>query len=103
MVNMDASQIRTLILSIPWVQSPNFSVPNVADSVISRAVEKGILDRKPQALAEEALKNNMSDVIWGLIIEGVFAPGTGWQNGNLPFLRITEYGKKCFEAGETTP
>jgi hypothetical protein len=41
--------------------------------------------------------------VWGLIVEGVFAPGTGWQNGNLPWLRITEYGRQCLAAGEITP
>jgi hypothetical protein len=32
----------------------------------------------------------------------VYTPGTAMQTPNLPFLPVTEYGRKCFEAGELT-
>ena len=38
--------------------------------------------------------------MWELVIEGIYTPGTSMQQPNLPFLRVTEYGQKCFEAGE---
>jgi len=95
---MDTSQIRTLILSTKWTPSPNLSFGHIAETIISEAVRKGILDRHPQHNAEASLKEKIEEVTWGLVIEGVFAP-----NHTLPLLRITEYGKQCFEAGETTP
>ena len=35
-------------------------------------------------------------------MEGVHAPGRSMQHPNLPYLRVTEYGQKCFDAGELT-
>jgi hypothetical protein len=53
--------------------------------------------------AEDALKDRICEVIWSLILEGVYTPGTGWQTPNLPHLRATEYGRQCFTSGDVLP
>jgi hypothetical protein len=39
----------------------------------------------------------------GSDIEGVYTPGISVQHPGFPGLRLTDYGRKCFEAGELTP
>ena len=43
------------------------------------------------------------EAIWGLIIQGVLVPGKDDPNPNLPFLRLTDYGRKCIEADRLLP
>lgn len=46
-------------------------------------------------------------VIWELIIQGIVVPGTGIGSGagspELPFFKVTEWGKRCLASGEFTP
>jgi hypothetical protein len=71
------------------------------------ALQKKILDRKPEHYAATVLHKTIWGVVWDLILEGVFAPGnsvgSAGSSTELPFLHITDHGKKCFEAGELTP
>ena len=48
------------------------------------------------------LQDRILAVIWELIIEGVYTPGSGTVRSTFPFLRATKYGRKVFEAGELT-
>ena len=35
------------------------------------------------------------EVVWSLIIQGILVPGINDSNPNLPFIRLTEYGRRC--------
>jgi len=52
------------------------------------------------ARGEESL---ISEVIWGLIIQGILIPGFDDANQGWPFLRLTEYGRQCIEADTLLP
>ena len=43
------------------------------------------------------------EAIWGLIIQGVLVPGLNDANQSFPFLRITEYGRRCIEENRILP
>lgn len=44
-----------------------------------------------------------NEIMWQLIIQGVITPGKDSSNPNLPFFRITDYGKKVLEAERFIP
>jgi hypothetical protein len=75
---------------------------DIVRTVVDMAVKQGLLREAPHLYVESQLEGKISAVIWELIIEGVYTPGLGMQQPNLPFLCVTEYGKKCFDAGELT-
>lgn len=43
------------------------------------------------------------DILWELMIQGVVAPGLNINNPNLPFFRITEYGRRVVSEGKYLP
>jgi hypothetical protein len=43
------------------------------------------------------------EVIWGLIIQGILVPGLNDANQGYPFLRLTEYGKRCVDEERFLP
>ncbi len=45
----------------------------------------------------------LMEAIWGLIIQGVLVPGKDDNNPNFPFVRLTDYGRKCIEADRLLP
>src|ERR1039457_6134611 len=96
---LDSSTIRHLILTTP-VSSGQIS--NIARNIAYAAVRQGLLTEVPDFAYETPLADKITAVVWELILEGVYTPGLGMQQPNLPFLRVTEYGRKCFEAGELT-
>lgn len=49
---------------------------------------------------DEAL---IMEVLWSLIIQGLLVPGTDDSNPNLPFLRLTDYGRKCIQEERILP
>jgi hypothetical protein len=98
---LDSSLIRHLILKGRFT-SPNLQISDIGRSVVSWAVNGGFLSGHVDLHYDNALAEKITAVIWELIFEGVYTPGAGMQQPNLPFLRITEYGQKCFEAGELT-
>ena len=98
---LDSNLIRHLILRGKFT-SPNLQIGEIGRSVVSWAVNGGFLSALVDLHYDTALAEKITAVIWELIFEGVYTPGAGMQQPNLPFLRITEYGRKCFEAGELT-
>jgi len=42
-------------------------------------------------------------VIWSLIVQGILVPGLDDANQSWPFLRLTEYGKRCVEEDRILP
>lgn len=45
----------------------------------------------------------LMEVIWSLIIQGVLVPGFNDSNPNLPFVRLTEYGRHCVQEQRILP
>jgi hypothetical protein len=45
----------------------------------------------------------INEVIWSLIIQGVLVPGFNDANLNWPFLRLSEYGKRCVAEDRILP
>ena len=45
----------------------------------------------------------LTEVIWSLIIQGILVPGIDDSNPNLPFLRLTEYGRRCVDEDRLLP
>lgn len=43
------------------------------------------------------------EVIWGFIIQGILIPGLNDANQGWPFLRLTEYGRRCIEEDRILP
>jgi len=100
MNDLDSSIIRHLIFK---AKPKGGQVSDIVRTVCDLAVQGGDLQRVPNIEYQNPLADKITAVIWELIIEGVFTPGTGMQHPNLPFLRATEYGLRCFEEGELTP
>jgi hypothetical protein len=97
--DLDSSTIRHLILKAKVISG---QISDIGSTVLSMAVREGILSAVPDLAYEPPLSQKVTAVIWGLIIEGVYTPGSSMQYPNLPYLSATEYGRKCFEAGELT-
>jgi hypothetical protein len=45
----------------------------------------------------------LSEIIWSLIVQGVLVPGLDDANSTLPFIRLTEYGRRCVEEDRLLP
>jgi hypothetical protein len=48
-------------------------------------------------------KDQIREIIWGLVIQGIVIPGGSMQQPDLPSMQVSEWGKKCLEAGEFLP
>src|SRR6516225_1556893 len=98
-MGLDASTARSLILNHRWDFDPNyaFTADSISDVVVDLAVQKKVLDRKPEAFGLIGLKIVVCDVVWELVLEGVLAPGSGSvykSSRELPHLHFTEHGKR---------
>jgi len=103
---MVMEEMRSL-LSQALRHNEKTQVSQLRTAVADLAVQKELIPRDPSPGSQRLLPNLYApflDELWGLIIEGVVVPG--WDddgNGAWPFLRVTEYGKRCVESGEVTP
>ena len=55
---------------------------------------------------DKADEDAIRECIWSLIIQGIVVPGIsndGSYGSNLPWLQVTEWGRKCLEEGEYLP
>jgi hypothetical protein len=43
------------------------------------------------------------ELIWTFIIQGILVPGTDDNNSTLPFIRLTEYGRRCIAEQQILP
>lgn len=50
-----------------------------------------------------AYKDKIREIIWGLVIQGIVIPGANTNQADLPFMQVSEWGKKCLEVGEYLP
>jgi hypothetical protein len=99
METLESSVIRHLILT---AKLPSGQISDIVRNVLQTAVGRGLLREAPEIHYGCPLADKVTEVIWELIMEGVYAPGLSMQSPNLPFIRATEYGLRCFAAGELT-
>jgi hypothetical protein len=48
-------------------------------------------------------QDQIREIVWGLVIQGIIIPGGSSQQPDLPSMQISEWGKKCLETGEFLP
>jgi len=96
---LDSSVIQHLILK---ERTHSGQIGDVVRSVAQAAVRQGLINVVPLVEYSNPLSDRIMTVMWELIMEGVYAPGASMQSPNLPFFHVTEYGLRCFEAGELT-
>src|ERR1700739_4071760 len=48
-------------------------------------------------------KNIIMEVVWSLIVQGILVPGLDNSNQGWPFLRLTEYGRRCVAEDRVLP
>jgi hypothetical protein len=48
-------------------------------------------------------KDQIREIVWGLVIQGIVVPGSSTNQPDLPFMQVTEWGKKCLQTGEYHP
>jgi hypothetical protein len=99
---LSTEQIRRLIFKHKWGGG---GFMDLANFIGHQAVADKLLDQTPQfhySLSPD-LETNIIDVAWEMIFEGIYVPGYSIQDPGLSRLRLTEYGRKCFDAGGLTP
>lgn len=101
---LDSSQIRRIIFKVRW---PTGQIIGLARTIAETAKDEGLISQVPDFAYSnpitDALAERILSVYWGMVLEGVYTPGGSIQHPNLAFFRVTEYGRKCFDAGELTP
>ncbi len=97
---LNADAIRRLIFK---AKPQGGSLWDISNIVLHLAVQEGYLPTVPDLAYQNPVAEKILAVVWGLIIEGIYTPGSSIQHPNLPALRVTEYGQRCFDAGELTP
>jgi hypothetical protein len=110
---MDVEELRPLVLEAINIRShSSFQIVDLINSVEELARKKGVYPQVTQYKVVGASftrympgedREKVRQIIWFLILEGVLVPGSDEFNASLPFLRVTDYGRKCLEAGEILP
>ena len=55
---------------------------------------------------QQTTTDAIREIIWSLIIQGIVVPGIsggGTYGENLPWFRVTDWGKRCLQDGEYLP
>lgn len=109
---MDRELLRHLILTF-LKTSHNTQLATIYGGVATLAVNGGHFPKPNNytpgngILSVEILPESdrlvLQELTWDLIIQGVLAPGADWSNPNLPFVRVTEYGKRCLAEDTILP
>jgi hypothetical protein len=110
---MDIEELRPLVLEAINIRShSSFQIVDLINSVEELARKKGLYPQVTQYKVVGASstrympgedREKVRQIIWSLILEGVLVPGSDEYNASLPFLRVTDYGRKCLEAGQILP
>jgi hypothetical protein len=80
-----------------------FQLSDVELFVFGTARQKGYLPSDTAQLPAE-LADLIREITWALAIQGIIVPGIDNRTQtNLPWLHVTEYGKRCLASGEFLP
>src|SRR5580704_9121297 len=101
---LDSSQIRRIIFKVKWTAG---QIIGLARTIAETAQVEGLISQVPDFAYSnpitDLLAERIQSVFWGLVLEGLYTPGGSIQHPSVAFFRLTEYGRKCFDAGELTP
>jgi hypothetical protein len=105
---MDRELLRHLLFAYLKTDQKT-QLTTIYDGVAALAVDGGHLP-KPDGyvvlsarILPESDRLILQELTWELIIQGILAPGSNWSNQNLPFVRVTGYGKRCLAEGTILP
>jgi len=111
---MDRELLRHLLLTfLKQNNGPHLQLSSIYGGVATLAVNGGHFPR-PQNfvggtgfLSVEILPETdrlvLQELTWEMIIQGILTPGSNWENPNLPFVRVTEYGNRCLAESTILP
>lgn len=88
---MEKSRLRSLVLDV-LRRDPDTQFVSVEHEIRRVASDYQ---------SSDALK--LHEIFWELLIQGILAPGIDRSNLDLPFIHVTEYGKRCIEANAILP
>ena len=105
---MDISQVRICFIAVlrrlNWNTTNQFG-GDIYDQIAKCAVERGFIP--PPKTGEEPLESSdkikVQEVFWSFIVQGILLPGYNHQHLNLPFFRLTEYGKSILDSPDPVP
>jgi len=90
--------------------SQELQLIDIALYVRGKAVAAGILEQRPYIANYDIpsfIADPLREILWQLIIQGIVVPGVGMGGATgeagLPFVQITDWGKRCLEIGEFLP
>ena len=110
---MKSEELRPMVLHVlKNIPADNLQVLNIIYAVEDFGVQKDIFPSKTgqfwtsssrERLMPDQDRENVRQIIWQLVMEGILVPGLNELNLNLPFLRVTDYGKECLSADAIIP
>ena len=105
---MDISQVRICFVAV--LRKLNWGSPrqfggSIYDQIAKYAVDLGFIP--PSKTGEEPLgtsdKVKAQEVFWSFIVQGILLPGYNDQHLELPFFRLTDYGKSVLDSPDPVP
>lgn len=108
---MDNEELRPLVLQA-LKSKPETQIIAVINQTETIARAKGFYKNVrpymyspggPEHYMPKEDKEKVRQIIWDLILQRVLTPGVSELNPNLPFIRVTDYGKECLESMEMLP
>jgi hypothetical protein len=100
---LSANHIRRLILK---AKLPGGALQDMARTIASMAKEENLISSVPDFAYSTQVTDGIAQailaVVWEMIIEGLYAPSSSIQHPNPSAVRVTDYGRRCLEAGELT-
>jgi hypothetical protein len=105
---MQLEEMRGLLLTAlkqtDWNQvvSLEVAVGNLkAKAQGTQSAQRFVTDGR--AHLERGESSLIHELIWTFIIQGILVPGQDDNNQNWPFLRLTDYGRRCIEEESVLP
>ncbi len=110
-MDMDRETLRHLLLEY-LKKDDRSQLTTIYNGVAETAFKEGYIEppsghTASQGYSEEMLPQDsrmqLQELTWELIIQGILTPGANSANPNLPFVRLTEYGRKCVDENDVLP
>lgn len=105
---MDISQVRICFVAV--LRKLNWDTPrqfggSIYDQIANCAVDRGFVPplKTGQEPLESSDKIKAQEVFWSFIVQGILLPGYNDQHLDLPFFRLTEYGKSVLDSPDPVP
>lgn len=105
---MDISQVRICFIDVlrglNWDTTNQFG-GSIYDQIAERAANRGFVPtpRTGEEPLESSDKIKAQEVFWSLIVQGVLLPGYDHGHLDLPFFRLTEYGRSILDSPDPVP